>query len=345
MAGGKVRAVLCSLITDNDHLDGFERSKAAKDDIRKFLTAVVEKDSCMNDFDEFASNLVKELERCFFTCVSAAVPFRSKQVKREKLWSSFHRLRVSKINVMWNNLFLRDIGNEETIPKLSPLVYQSITQQLYSDIINCHLGAKLDLSNDVEKNYEDSPLTRDEENILRYVAGYVPFKLLLQYEKSKAAEAVSVVECLSGMAVNGEESDALAYTSKWIELINRGGVFEVSDTTYMFFKEIELKVRKQLLMAFERNLAVDSSHKDSIICAVAGDESVQFYWTLLSVDISSECQAVKVLKEIIGLWVNIRGFSIANSWLAKYSKTAPTTKNKALRKELKRKYTETKETE
>lgn len=167
----------------------------------------------------------------------------------------------------------------------------------------------------------------------------MPFKLLLKYEKSKAAEAVNVIECLSGMAVNGEECDAMEYTSKWIDLVNRGGIFEVNDTTYLFFKEIELKVCNQLLLAFERSLSVGPSQQDSIVSAVAADESVQFYWTILSVDISDEGQAVQVLKEIVELWVNIRGFSIAGAWLAKYSNT---TKKKALRKELKKNSTASK---
>lgn len=49
-------------------------------------------------------------------------------------------LLLSKLKKMWCDLFLCDIGNGET---LSPLVYQSISQKLHSDIINFHLGTKL----------------------------------------------------------------------------------------------------------------------------------------------------------------------------------------------------------
>jgi hypothetical protein len=329
MAGGVLRAALCSILTDHDHLDGVERSKAAKDDVSQFLKAVIEKDSCMDVFDVFASCLVRELEKCFFTCVSDA-PFRSKHIKRERVWASFHHLRISKLKKMWGDLFLCDVGNGKTLPKLTPLVYQSISQKIYSDIINCHLESKLESG--ASRSCE--ALTVDEENIVRYIAGYVPFKLLRKYEKSKAAESVNIIECLSAMAVNGEESDAMEYTSKWIDLVNRGGLFEINDGTYVFFKEIELKVRRQLLLAFEHHDCLDSSQRDHIISAVAGDDSVQFHWTILSVDISDEGQAVHVLKEIIGLWVNIRGYSIAGAWLEKYRKT--TAKKKALRKDLKK---------
>ena len=57
-ASGAVRAALCSFITGYDHLDGVQRSKAAKDDIRKFLKTIIEKDSCVDTFDGFSTNLV-----------------------------------------------------------------------------------------------------------------------------------------------------------------------------------------------------------------------------------------------------------------------------------------------
>ena len=83
---------------------------------------------------------------------------------------------------------------------------------------------------------EVSPLSADEKNILRYAARYVPFKLLKQYERSLYPKSVSMIECLSAMAINGDESNFLEYTTKWIGIVNRGELFEINDTTYMFFK-------------------------------------------------------------------------------------------------------------
>ena len=42
-----------------------------------------------------------------------------------------------------------------------------------------------------------------EENILRYVSGYIPFKLLRQFEKLATVKAADFVECLSHMTVLG----------------------------------------------------------------------------------------------------------------------------------------------
>ena len=105
---------------------------------------------------------------------------------------------------------------------MSPIVYQQVNQKLYSDIISCHLSTKLDYNRTAVP-----ALTSDEENILRYAAGYVPFKLLNQYEKSLVESTDGITECHTAMAVNAEESSVLEYTRKWICLVNCGGLFEI----------------------------------------------------------------------------------------------------------------------
>ena len=206
---------------------------------------------------------------------------------------------------MWQNLFhcCKKCDGDSSVlslPILSPLVYQTVTQQLYINLINCHLGATLQTN--------------------CYVAVYVPYKLMIVYERSTSNEIVNVVECLSGMAVNGGESGLLAYTSKWMDLVKRGGALEDNDIAFVFFREVEVRIQKKLTLSFNRVLIVEDQ-RDVIISAVAEDETVQFYWTILSVDIDREDLAVKLLKEMIGLWLDIRGFSIANAWLEKYKNT------------------------
>ena len=44
------------------------------------------------------------------------------------------------------------------------------------------------------------------------------------------------------MAVKGEGDDVLAYTKIWLENVNRGGLFPLSDEAFRFFIEIELSV-------------------------------------------------------------------------------------------------------
>ena len=58
----------------------------------------------------------------------------------------------------------------------------------------------------------------------------------------------------------------------------------------------------------------------------------------LSVDIECEAQATKLLKEIIGTWLTMRGYSIAGTWIEQYLQANKKGKSKkGLLTELKRK--------
>ena len=57
--------------------------------------------------------------------------------------------------------------------------------------------------------------------------------------------AVSAVECLSAMAINGEDSSLLEYTTRWTALVNQR-LFEINNATYMLFRDIEMKVQTHL---------------------------------------------------------------------------------------------------
>ena len=81
---------------------------------------------------------------------------------------------------------------------------------------------------------------RDEQSIIRYAGGYVAQRLLSKYKTEDTEKAASFVECLSHMAIDGNETSLMDYTKEWIEKINRGGLFEVKDNTFQLFQAIEL---------------------------------------------------------------------------------------------------------
>ena len=99
-------------------------------------------------------------------------------------------------------------------------------------------------------------LSSDEENIIQYAAGYVPMKLIKKYEKQSSSVAVEYVECLSSMAVNGEESSLQEYTLEWTRKVNRGDLFEVSDETFQLFREIEIKMQWHLMEVLSRPVLI-----------------------------------------------------------------------------------------
>ena len=73
-----------------------------------------------------------------------------------------------------------------------------------------------------------------------------------------------------------------------------------------------------------------------IIKEILDDEDVQFKWTLVSQDLDTYEEGQELLQEVVHLWVTIRGFSIASTWIETYKQATKQTKQKStgLRKHL-----------
>ena len=134
-----------------------------------------------------------------------------------------------------------------------------------------------------------------------------------------------------------EESTLLSYTSEWIAKINRGGLFEINDTAYLLFCKIEVTLRGVLTKHLNSSLPLNDP-KEELVALAIKDEDIIFYWSMLSTDNDSEEASTQLLKEIVALWLTIRGFSIAGQWIEIYKKCAAqnTKKSKSLRTSLKK---------
>ena len=183
-------------------------------------------------------------------------------------------------------------------------------------------------------------LTKDEENILRYACGYVGMKLYQRFLKTLGEKAAQFVECLSNMHSDGPTSSLLDYTKEWVEKVNRGGLFDISDEDYRLFISIEMSTRKKLAEHLKKQRVTEASSEgeSAIIEFVINNDDVQFYWSMLSIDMEEEHNS-ELLQHIVQLWLTIRGFSISKAWMENYKWAAKSgiSKSKSLRKNLKRK--------
>ena len=183
------------------------------------------------------------------------------------------------------------------------------------------------------------PLSGDEENALRYAAGFVPFKLLNKYTKRKE-DYKGIIECLRNLSVedcerateggSDESSEIEDYTSQWIAKVDRGGLFKINDNAYHFFRSVENVVRCRLPSRLARKENCD------VVAAVEVDPMVVFRWRLLTATLLDDAHSSHLLHEIASLWVTMRGFSMTSAWLEKYkvAKDCLLKKKKALRKSL-----------
>ena len=124
------------------------------------------------------------------------------------------------------------------------------------------------------------------------------------------------------------------------KIVNRGGLFEVNDSSFALFKEIESTLQLKLEKCLSCNTPSDQRRmKYKIISEVTHDNDVLYYWSLLTVDITNEDESMELLHHIVELWTTIQGFSLANEWLEQYKckEKKSSAKNKGLRKTLKQK--------
>lgn len=275
-------------------------------------------------FDTFSEELISSIKSLF----DPKTTYRSPATKREKLWIAFHvKLRMTELPNIWS-CFLCGSGIESE----DQLFQQSVNQKVFEMILCEHFTAT---SSDVVPT-PVVEMTVDDLNALQYAAGYVPHALLKKFEKRSERKYGSFIECLGNMAVASEDTDFLEYTKKWMSIVNRGGLFPLNNMSYQFFIEIEKQVKTILPRHVIKSGSIDV-FKQEVIKKVADNEDVQWHWTLISQCIDSEEDAVELLHEIVFLWVTLRGFSLAATWMEMFKKSAKTTKKKiSLRRDLKR---------
>ena len=264
----------------------------------------------------FCDKLSSMLRSCF-----APVHQQNREVAREKALTRFHGLRISDLPSLWKSLF-----TDLSLKSVSALLLQTVNRIMFERIM-----VEI-FSESLEDPCPVPTLNAEEENALRYVSGYVALKLMRQYEKKDGEKATQFVECLSSMAVAGVESSFYEYTKEWIRTVDRGGLFHINDSAYHLFKAIEIETREIL----PRELAMPSSSRDALLERIKGSEDVQFYWSLLSIDINSPEDSDELLQAIVKLWITVLGFSVTAAWLEQYKRASHQTvnKKKALRKEL-----------
>ena len=210
---------------------------------------------------------------CLITTVQSwlkhFINYKLKSTKREHLWHEFQLSRVNgKLLLLW-----KEMTTKLGVVIDDPLLEQCLYQELFEVCLKEHFIVTESSSPKCDR---EIILSADE---LRYVGGFVACHLLQVYEKRSSIVYDQYTTCLSEMAVDGEGSDVLSYTRKWMEMVNCGGLFPINDNSFHLFIEIEKCVRIYLPEHLKKSKSGNYSFKDSVHNK---NENVQFYWTLLS---------------------------------------------------------------
>ena len=185
-----------------------------------------------------------------------------------------------------------------------------------------------------------STLKADDEQALRYVAGYVVLVLKKKYEKRSDPKALKYVHCLSEMNENTDtESEPpafLEYTKLWIDKVNRGGLFQVNNDVFLLFRAMETAVRRVLTIS-HASTNPTISIKEHTKTAILNDPAVLAHWNhiLGHCSTTNSNESDDLLEEISEKWATIRGYSFASGWVEHYQKAKKeSNKQKSLRKGL-----------
>ena len=122
-------------------------------------------------------------------------------------------------------------------------------------------------------------------------------------------------------------------SATWVGRIDRGGLFRINQDMFSFFVSLEGKFRQ--LQGGVSHCDEEQS-KDDFRKLVVESEKIQRQWDGLSQNIEDETEAMRLLDEIVAMWIAMRGFSKTSAWLEQYKKDKKKTvkKSKGLRKSL-----------
>jgi hypothetical protein len=201
---------------------------------------------------------------------------------------------------------------------VSDLTLQLILKRIFQDVVQQLKAEKL------ENNPTVSPLsmTPREENGVRYMAGYVAFKM--QKKCPSYADFFKTIHVGLDETIIETVKD---YTRVWTEQVDRGGLFHVKDS---FFEEIQMICRKYLDIRISPS--DDIVHK--IQYDVVHSPVIVNGWSDMTLSIAPDKH--EDIKIFIKLWCNIRVHSFAKRWTETFDKG----QKKSARKTLKRKGTD-----
>ena len=143
------------------------------------------------------------------------------QLHTKKAWSNFHTVRISpELKRLWASNF------EQVVQKpLDPIFIQHVTQQVMEGLLKIRYPVS-----QAKASSSSTYLAREEENALRYAAGYIPFALRQKLQRSRHPLKEDFIICLNEFCDKEIEcTDNSTYSAQWVKQVNRGGLKEVND--------------------------------------------------------------------------------------------------------------------
>ena len=304
--------------------------QALANDIQQFQAKL----SSVSD-DDTLSEICKDIVGTVWKAVSAGNDSKSQSSKFEKMCSAFHSISISgdtqeKVKLLTQRIEVRLFSGSFFV------------QYFITEIYRCLIGKKSDLLVTQQSVTAIKPVERlgeTEEQAVRYVAGYVCFRLQQTFKRQNTIVGASCSKLIASWHLIPDDSSKtfLSFTRKWMEKVNRGGLFQITDDVHILFRRMELVVKPCLDKSSINYLKDVDNIESCLVEKVLKNVLVQHSFSKLLESVDNDSIKAMITSKLIHSWITIRVNGFVKSYMfirktenRKLSKKA----EKSLRREL-----------
>jgi len=253
--------------------------------------------------------LFEQIRQSYGKMLDSVKRRRSVTSKLDKLYRCFHEFSLNE------GFDLCCCCERKLEMKVPEILWQLVLEKEFINYLNTHLKDHGTPENQPSVNTfkgDTRVLTDIEKNAVRYTAGFVIHKLQERYKKVKTKEGKECLAALHNIGSKMKSSELGEQehcSSRWIKIVNRGGLCFVEDAVYDFFVTIEIIVDAKLSEILHHSgKGIELVNKENLSW-VCKDEDVQCVWSSISSSIEEDLASQTLLKDIVHMWVTIRGNS------------------------------------
>ncbi len=251
------------------------------------------------------SAFVTDLGKTLWDVVSAGGK-KFGSATEEKVCCSLHALKLN--NALWDHWVTFVSANTS-----SACTSEQPMRLLFLHVIRSVMTALV-----TERNEQDligAPgipqpvieLGEHDEQVLLYAAGYIPYALLKKFQRQSSNRAKGCAAFLLSWKIphdslEGEAGTFLQYTTKWVEKIDRGGLFRFNDEVYKFLRSMEI----QTLKCLNKNVLLAPNINNILMTQLNDNPYVQRCWDSLVANRLPQEFSSYLLRAIKVRWIKLR---------------------------------------
>ena len=261
------------------------------------------------------------------TCLLAGKKHKLPSVAQGAVWSAFHRLRLKQdIRHAWKSFVV--INLPAPLHNENELALQIVLDRVLKKMIS--FKANVSKNPAVNSARQPRPLTYVESNGIRYMAGYVAVKLIKKYKRGSKNKDIDqkfklFVKVLQQMKANnqtGEPDSPSEYSTMWMEVIDRGGLYHINDDIFHLIESIEMVIRQHFSFKNVETYIPETDLCEQVHDQVLATQDIVTCWENIARNIPPKYEkySVELLSKIVDLWITIRGHSFVKGWNTKFER-------------------------